>query len=153
VRYTLRPMRWRDARAISTWHYDGSYAFYDMNMLPAMLMQLFLKIGGTQIYYAVDDERGALVGFFSFVRHSDTIEVGLGMRPDLTGKGAGLEFVLAGLDFARRVFSPRHFYLTVATFNQRARRVYERAGFQPGRIFDLRTHQGTHEFLAMTRDA
>jgi len=57
------------------------------------------------------------------------------MRPDLTGQGRGLTFVSAVLDFARRTFTPTAFRVTVAEFNKRALRVWEKAGFQPGQTF------------------
>jgi ribosomal-protein-alanine N-acetyltransferase len=153
MRYTIRPLRWRDARAISGWHYPGPYAVYDMDMLLPMLTQQILRLAGTTIYFVALDERRVLVGFFSFVRHGETIEVGLGMRPDLTGRGLGLEFLQAGLDYARRRFAPAGFSLNVALFNRRARTVYERAGFVPRGTFHARLGKAGYEFLEMTRPA
>jgi hypothetical protein len=72
----------------------------------------------------------------------------LGMRPDLTGRGLGEEFVHAGLRFARETYSPPAFRLTVATFNQRAIRVYERAGFEIVERFGPQTPAGASARLA-----
>ena len=60
-------------------------------------------------YFTVVDEREQIVGVFSYIWHArGVLEVGLAMRPDLTGqgRGLGLSFVLAGLDFARKRFRP-----------------------------------------------
>jgi ribosomal-protein-alanine N-acetyltransferase len=43
--------------------------------------------------------------------------------------------------------------LSVATFNERAIRVYARAGFSPLRTFDHATNGAIHRFLEMTRPA
>ncbi len=153
MRFTIRPLRWAEAQAISGWHYAGPYAIYDMNMVVPMLAQLPFSLFGRPIYYAALDEADDLVGFFSFVRHGDTVEIGLALRPDLTGKGLGLTFVQAGLDYARRAFAPATYYLTVALFNERARRVYERAGFQPQGTFKARVRGHVYVFLEMTRAA
>jgi len=79
--------------------------------------------------------------------------VGLGLRPDLTGAGHGLEFVTAVLSFARQRFAPREFCLTVAAFNARAILVYKRAGFREAERFQHETNGGTHAFVRMRRPA
>src|SRR5690242_608290 len=80
-------------------------------------------------YFAALDDDGALVGFYYFEEKPPDLDYGLGLRPDLVGQGLGLEFFLAGLDFAHERYRPRRVYLHVAEFNERARKVYERAGF------------------------
>jgi ribosomal-protein-alanine N-acetyltransferase len=157
--FTLRPMRWRDIRSIARWRYPDRYAFYNTSLRPfvaIMLAQSLYRLLSAPIYYTVVDEGGAIVGIFSFLLgSSNTVEVGLGMRPDLTGqgRGVGLAFVLAGLDFARRRFRPARFSLTVATWNQRAMRVYERAGFVPVGVTRRKKLGRVYEALEMTRKA
>ena len=45
------------------------------------------------------------------------------------------------------------FRLIVATFNQRAIRVYGKAGFKPDKIFMNETNGGEYEYLQMLREA
>jgi [ribosomal protein S18]-alanine N-acetyltransferase len=73
------------------------------------------------------------------------------MRPDLTGRGLGEEFVHAGLRFARETYSPPAFRLTVASFNRRAISVYERAGFETVERFGSDTRGAEREWLLMRR--
>ena len=61
----------------------------------------------------------------------DAIDIGLGLRPDLTGLGLGDAFFAACVNHAMRTRSPAALRLTVAEFNTRAIIVYERAGFVP----------------------
>ena len=159
--FTLRPMSEEDVRAIVEWRYPGPYAFYDWTSDPDERAE-FLHTW-RHAYYAVLDDGGELAGFFTFGADAqvpggayddrDAVDVGLGLRPDLTGQGLGLEFVLAGLTFARSTLSPARFRLTVATFNRRAIRVYERAGFRPAGTFVRHTNGAEDEFLQMTREA
>lgn len=149
--YALQPMTEQDARAITAWHYEGVYAFYDADEDPDDLADLLNPANWTDGYVAARDEAGELVGFFSFNREGGVVTVGLSLRPDLTGQGLGQGFLEAGLGFARQRYRPERFRLFVATFNRRAIRLYERAGFIPVRTFLNRTNGGESEFLEMTR--
>lgn len=155
VMFHFKPLRWGDARAIGAWHYEPPYESYDlgqMYMVSLALLRLLLIPLGYEVY-GVWSKEGELAGAFMYTKLGNVIELGLAMRPDLTGKGLGLEFVQAGMAFARQRFSPSTFRLDVATFNHRAIKVYERAGFAPGKTFWQRTSHGRQEFMEMTREA
>ncbi|MCH8207165.1 MAG: GNAT family N-acetyltransferase [Chloroflexi bacterium] len=101
--------------------------------------------------YAVLGDESDLIGFFGFKAKDRALEVGLGLRPDLTGHGLGFGFLSAGLEFARERYGVETFCLYVATFNQRAIRVYERAGFIHGTTSPRETNGGVFDFLYMNR--
>jgi ribosomal-protein-alanine N-acetyltransferase len=143
-----------DAEAIAEWRYPEPYAFYDWSADVAGLVELLDPSLRGGAYWAVEDDAGELVGHFSFKPKDErTLEIGLGLRPDLTGLGLGGAFLTAGLEFARGRFAPERFVLSVATFNERAIKVYERAGFAPGRVYMHSTGGGEWEFLEMARPA
>jgi len=142
-----------DAREVSGWRYGPPYDFYDADADPQDLAELLDPERRRDAYFSVRDFKGQLVGFFQFEREGATVDVGLGLRPDRTGKGLGLEFLLCGLRFARERFEPERFTLSVATFNERAISVYERAGFMRGEVFVHKTNGGEHPFLHMERGA
>ena len=142
------------AQAIANWHYEGVYAFYDMDQDAEDLEELLNPHSWADTYYAVVDEGNELIGFFCFDQEEiGVVTIGLGLRPDHTGQGLGQAFVEAGLDFAKERFAPTTFRLNVATFNKRAIRVYERLGFQPDGVFLHETNGGRHEFVRMVRPA
>jgi ribosomal-protein-alanine N-acetyltransferase len=141
------------AHAIANWHYEDIYAFYDMDQDIQDLEELLDPHSWTDKYCGVVNERGELIGFFCFEKEDEAVVIGLGLRPDCIGKGLGQAFVEAGLEYARKKFDPATFRLSVATFNQRAIRVYEKVGFKPDGVFMTETNSGQYEFLRMVRGA
>jgi len=141
--FAFRPMDEANARAISRWCYPAPYHLYNPGSDNIEeTVQAFLD--PEYAYYATTDERGDLVGYCCFgpdgrvpggEYEADALDVGMGMRPDLTGQGRGLTYVKAVLDFARRTFAPTAFRVTTAEFNKRALQMCERAGFRPAQRF------------------
>jgi ribosomal-protein-alanine N-acetyltransferase len=152
--FGFRPLTQRDAEQIAGWRYPEPFSFYDAPSDPDDLAELLDAAARGGDYVAVEGDDGAVIGFFHYKRpHGATLEIGLGLRPDMTGRGLGRSFVEAGLEYARRRFAPVAFRLSVATFNRRAITVYERVGFAATRVFTHRTNGGDWEFVEMRRPA
>ena len=116
----IAPVSPEEMDAISGWAYKPPYDFYDGRHEP---------VRNPERFHAAHDAEGSVVGFYYFEVKGRVLEYGLGLRPDLTGQGHGLEFFKAGLEYGREQFRPEQIVLAVATFNERAIKVYERAGF------------------------
>ncbi len=137
MKYIIGLMKAEDAKKVSKWTYQNEYSIYSMDDSAALLDEL---LDGS--YYSVKD-KSELIGYFCFGKtaqvpagheygaysDSDCIDIGLGMKPELCGKGLGLSFLLSGIEFAKKEFGIDQLRLTVADFNVRAIRVYERVGF------------------------
>jgi len=149
--FTVRAMTADDALAVAAWRYPDEYAFYNWDADPGDLAELLDPAGWGRQYFAVDGRGRARVGFFAFKADAESLEIGLGLRPDLTGDGLGLAFVEAGIQFAEKRFGARSLTLAVAEFNQRAVTVYRRAGFEVVGYYQHETNGGTHPFVKMAR--
>lgn len=149
--YTFTRLRVGDARAIAAWRYEGPYAVYDLDGPTLLLQALFPALFGGR-FYAAHAGGEDLVGLFTYTQRGRTLTIGLALRPDLTGRGRGLDFVRAGLAFGTRHFAPWRFRLEVAAFNRRAIAVYARAGFIPAKTSRKLTAHGVVEHLEMVRD-
>jgi ribosomal-protein-alanine N-acetyltransferase len=142
------------AREVARWRYEPPYDFYDLASDPddAAAMSDPGRFGHYRAVLEDGDEK--LGAFWYFDWHGDVVEVGIGLRPDLTGRGRGESFLRAQLAYATSRWSPATFRLFVAAWNERAIRLYKRLAFREVaremRRFEL---VGEHEFLRMERSA
>jgi RimJ/RimL family protein N-acetyltransferase len=143
----------RYGREVATWHYEPPYDFYDLASDPDDEAAMHDPARAAH-YRAVLAEGGRLDAFWYFDWPDGVVEVGIGLRPGLTGRGLGESFMRAQLDYASHTWRPEKFRLFVAGWNERAIRLYERLGFREvsreTRRFEL---VGEHEFVRMERAA
>ncbi|MCL4831743.1 MAG: GNAT family N-acetyltransferase [Caldilineaceae bacterium] len=146
-------MSGEDAAQIARWRYPVPYDFYDSSPTDATAELLAATAAyyadPVHNYFAVDDGTGLFVGFGCFgieaqvlgydYTQADALDIGLGMRPDRTGRGEGHAFLAAILSHARALHRPTLLRATIATFNQRSARTFLRAGFLPIAAFRSQT--------------
>lgn len=154
---SFRSMDEASARAILTWRYAAPYDFYNPDW-KGIENAIRCFLDPANAYFCITTDSGDLQAFCCFGPeaqvpggdyHDEALDIGLGMRPDLTGQGLGHAFVVAVLGFARRQFAPDVFRVTIAEFNKRAQRVWRGAGFQHTQSF-ARSGDGM-PFLVLTR--
>lgn len=157
--FTFHPMDETSARSILTWRYQEPYTLY--NAAPDEIdvaMQAFLD--PLNAYHTITDEQGSLVAYCCFGPDAqvpgcdygtDALDIGMGLRPNLTGQGQGITYARAVLDFARSAFAPAAFRVTVAEFNARALRVWEKARFRPVQTFQR--DRDSKAFVVLVREA
>jgi [ribosomal protein S18]-alanine N-acetyltransferase len=152
IMYKFSPMTNEIAEEIAfDWKYEGKYSFYDMTADEEDLEE-FLQ-PDRKGYYIVE-RQDEVIGYFCFqCTDTGTVDIGLGMKPQLTGNGQGLAFLLQGMEFAAAEYQAVHFTLSVAAFNERAIKVYERAGFTTIETFMQDTNGSTYEFIKMEYDS
>lgn len=134
-----------------TWHYEGDYAFYDMEADKDDLAEFIdAEQRGQSVFSITSDDE--LVGFVSVAQpDAETVDIGLGMKPGLTGNGNGRAFVTSILDFVKATYGPYRITLSVAAFNVRAIRVYEACGFTQTGSFQQPTNGSVYDFVRMQR--
>jgi RimJ/RimL family protein N-acetyltransferase len=146
-------------RAFWGWQYEVPYDVYDLTS-EDIEEEVRYFLDPEVNCYAVKDAMGELVAYCTFGSDgrvpggdydAEALDIGLGVRPDLTGQGQGSNYVSAVLDFARRTYSPPAFRVTVAEFNTRALRVWEKAGFR--RVQRFGRNPDGMEFVIMMRES
>ena len=145
----IRKMNQLEADEIANnWNYDGVYAFYDMVADIEDYEEIMSESKRGDNYFSVIDGEN-LYGFFCVVQADDNIEIGLGMKPEHTGKGKGLEFINNILVYVKTHYVYDSILLHVASFNIRAIKVYEHAGFVKIGQNMVNTNGGVYEFTLM----
>lgn len=118
-----------DIEDILTWKYDGIYSFYD-NSIQKEKIEWIESFIDSDDNFSIYNEQNELVGNCSFYYIEEFFCLGVQMRPELTGKGFGTEFVRAIINFGKKKYNLSYIDLTVAKFNKRAIKIYEKVGFK-----------------------
>lgn len=126
---------------ISQWMYPDIYSCYSFDRSDETLAEL---MNGE--YYAAFDNDNKILGYICIGKSAQiptlekdvymdetVLDIGLGLNPVLCGNGFGSKFLADSISFTKQKFNTSHYRLTVASFNQRAIKVYERIGFKYNR--------------------
>lgn len=145
---TLRPLTPAQAREVVCWRYDPPYDIY--NIVPNGLdeadiaREVALLLDPATRAHALLDPAGRLLGLATFGSDGQVpggdypagaLDMGISLRPDLTGRQLGRHFLQAMVDFASAHCPAPALRVTIAEFNRRALRLVQSAGFQPVATF------------------
>ena len=134
------------------WKYDGEYFFYDMTADLEDYEEFVdedLRNKNDHYEATVNNE---LIGFFCIAQENYSIEIGLGLRPDVCGKGIGKEFLNQILNFINNNYKFNKLIMNVATFNKRAIKVYHSCGFEDYKLIKQKSNDGIYEFLTLVKE-
>jgi [ribosomal protein S18]-alanine N-acetyltransferase len=158
--FAIHPLDEAGARAAALWRYEPPYTIYQIDLVGDALEEAVRFLTNpSNAYYRIDNADGELEAFCCFGDDAqvsggdysaDALDLGLGVHPELTGQGRGSLYVQATIDFALRNYQPMALRVTVATFNTRAQRVWQKAGFHQVSAFLSAEQRG---FLILMREA
>lgn len=135
---------------ICRWKYDGEYSVYNC---PPYEQQLQRRKGfanpENNIYSYYDG--AMLVGFTNLVEENDEVFFGIGVNPRLCGMGYGQRIAKMACELSHELYPRKPIYLEVRTWNLRAIKCYEKAGFCiDGEPIEQKTGIGSGTFYRMT---
>ncbi len=134
--YAIGKMSIEDGLDIATWQSPGPWAVQDALQSPRP----------DEGYWAVRDADGTLIGYCCFGEaarvpgeegSAKILDVALGLRPDLTGRGLSRDFARAVVDHARQIAEGRTLRAAVADWNKLGRRTAEAVGFKLAGIHNV----------------
>ena len=151
MKYFVQEMTNAYARKVLSWRYEPPYDLYNQEEYAEGLTEL---MNGS--YLIITDSFHQLIGFYCTgisaqvpkghefsVYDEPYLDFGLGLRPDLTGLGNGQDF----FGFILQHIYGNNLRLTVASFNERAIRLYKNFGFDQVSTFS----NGQIEFMTMVK--
>jgi RimJ/RimL family protein N-acetyltransferase len=150
--FRIVPLTEAHCEDICTWCYPAPYDIYNWQPWSSMLSEQE-EFADAELreeqYRAVEDEDGLLWGFSQFFPIVGVTRLGLGMRPELCGRGHGIDFVRIIAAEAKRRAPANEIDLEVLSWNIRAFRVYEKAGFVHTDTYNKNTPTGKATFYCM----
>jgi len=148
----LAPMSAAHAEAICEWRYPPPYDRFNWPSWEEVTAE-GLEIGDSWIretqYAAVLNGKDELVGYVQFFPLLNATRLGLGLRPDLCGKGGGAVLARLAAEEALRHSPGVEVDLEVLAWNVRAIRAYEKAGFVLDDTYCRQTTSGPDLFHCM----
>lgn len=148
--YRVRQLSIEDGMEIAMWRLPGPWAVHDALEAPR----------DDEGYWAVEDARGELVGYACFGQAArppglpaapGMLDVVLGLRPDLIGRGLSPEFARAVVARAREVAADRGLRTVVAIDNIPGRRAAEAAGFKVTGAYEVPGGAAVSSYLVFTQ--
>ena len=141
-----------EKQIVCKWKYDGDYAIYN----PAPLEEQEKLHRGfadpkNNYYSFLDGTR--LIGYINLIEEETAVRFGIGVNPALCNQGYGQQITRIARELSHERYPGKPIILEVRTWNLRAVRCYEKAGFQiVGEPIKRTTPIGEGQFFRMTAD-
>lgn len=149
--FKIRNLRHENALEIANnWKNPDIYSFYDMTKDIEDYNEFISPNLRGDGHYEILDNKMNLSGFLTVSEEDEgVLEIGLGMKPELTGNGQGEIFLRDILQYLKSEYDYSSIKLAVVSFNARAIKVYERVGFQIEKTFMMENNGKEYKFVSM----
>ena len=140
-----------EKRMVCSWKYEGDYACYNMPSYEELkaMGRMFCNPNNKNNFRSFYDGED-FVGVTNLKEEENQVFLGISLHPKLRGKGYGTAVIMESCRISQELYPNKAVYLTVRTWNQWAKRCYEKAGFVvDGPVIKVPTYSGEAEFYRM----
>ena len=164
IQFEFCPLTAEHVSEILTWRYEPPYDIYNMGEGtddPVELKEAIAYFSQPEYHFTamLDQPTQELVAFCSFGKDGQVgggdysataVDIGMGVHPRHTGRGLGRLFAGEAMKLAQEKFNPPRLRVTIAEFNRRAQKVWERHDFVPVQRF--RSNFNRRPFVLYVRE-
>ncbi|HHT14949.1 MAG: GNAT family N-acetyltransferase [Christensenellales bacterium] len=119
----------KEKRIICGWKYNGKYAIYNNPPYEEQLEKQQGFANSRNNYYSFYDGT-ELIGYINLVEEESVVFFGIGVNPIYCNQGYGQKISDTACQISRRLYPEKPIHLKVRTWNIRAVKCYEKAGFR-----------------------
>ena len=155
MEFEFRPLEKSHALAILGWQYPTPYELYNFRE-DNRQADLHDLLDPQNALFGIFNQHGELDGYCSFGADGQVpggdysvqaLDIGMGIKPDLTGQGNGKRYTMAVARYGVQRYQINRLRVTIAVFNHRAQPVWRSLGFKPVETF-YKTHS-REKFVVM----
>ena len=142
-------------RQICAWKYGGEYDLYNLPSYEEMQVRQigFMNPQREKKIIMVFGMKAYWWDLSIYWRKKEEVFIGIGVNPDLCNKHYGQRMLLITYEISKKLYPNKPLYLEVRTWNIRAVKCYQKAGFRiDGQAYELTTGIGTGTFYRMIRE-
>lgn len=152
MKLSLSKFTIENAKEICNWKYEGEYAIYnypDYNKAFNERWAITVEEKRKNEFFSIINEYKGLCGYVRFQVKDNDILFGIGLKPSLCGQGFGNTVMGLIKEKCKELYPKKDIVLEVRTFNKRAIKCYEKAGFKEFDRYNKDTAIGFGEFIKM----
>lgn len=137
---------------ISKWKYKGEYSIY--NSIPyEKQIETHCGFADPENNFYSFVEASYLIGYINLKENDNEVLFGIGLNPDFCNMGYGQKISKKACEISHKLYPDKPVCLEVRTWNKRAVKCYEKAGFRiVGEPIKKETPAGEGLFYFMTED-
>lgn len=137
---------------ICEWKYDGEYAIYNNISYEEQMKEYQGFANPKNNFYSFSNGK-QLIGYINLIEQEKDVLFGVGVAPAFCNHGYGQKICKTAIELSHQLYPGKPIFLQVRTWNTRAVRCYEKAGFRiAGEPTRITTPIGEGLFYYMTEE-
>ncbi|MEB7783061.1 GNAT family N-acetyltransferase [Mammaliicoccus sciuri] len=149
--WEINTMKQDEAMEIADfWKYPAPYSFYNLTEDIEDYNEIINPEERQDKFFTIQED-DSLIGYFCLEMNRESVSLGLGMKPNLTGNGNGNKFLDYIINYIKNTYNVKKITLSVVDFNTRAFKVYIKSGFKVTGETKNYTNGGVYNFINMEK--